>query len=99
MRLILSGYHAYNEPFPWAVRFILRLVLPPVMAAVAFLDRREGPMAVLKRALAIAAVSAVISLVVQHKWWPYHAIPVSAATAVFFACVAGEWLQRWHVSW
>ncbi|MBX6373850.1 MAG: hypothetical protein IRZ13_06370 [Acetobacteraceae bacterium] len=81
-----SAWEVLISPILGPAALALAVVLP-----VALLRRGAGPLA---QTLAAAALGALVSAVVQHKGWTYHAIPVTMLTAAAAAAALSRWLDR-----
>src|SRR5690606_36987002 len=81
-----SAWEVLISPILGPAALALAVVLP-----VAMLRRGAGPLA---QTLAAAALGALVSAVVQHKGWTYHAIPVTMLTAAAAAAALSRWFDR-----
>ena len=73
---------------------ILCLLLPLLFLAFRRPDPLRLPGGALPRMLALAAVAALVSALVQHKGWSYHILPIELFTCGLGGVLAARWLDR-----
>jgi hypothetical protein len=89
---ISQGYHAYDQPIKWMVLGEAWLWIPAALCLLVFVP---GPTRTNRawrgaEALALVALTAMLSFFVQHKGWRYQAIPAQAAAVGVLALVVGR---------
>jgi hypothetical protein len=105
--LLFPDYIATVVPLVWG--FYLGgltvwqlLVTPTIGSVVCLLLPLVLPVfrlrSVLPRLLALAAVAALAALLMQHKGWSYHILPVQLFTCGLAGIMAAGWLDRRHDS-
>jgi hypothetical protein len=90
--LVSRGYRIYDMPIRQMVLDHPGLWLPSAMCVVVFVLRPAGRSTAWKFAepMALIALAAAVSFFLQHKGWPYHAIPAQAAMFVVAGLVGGQ---------
>lgn len=93
--LASSRYAAYH--WPWDHVFSLRtLHVSWLLPLALFLPWREPYRSIARRAAppAVFALGASVVMIVQHKGWPYHVIPMTAGITLTLALVLAEVMQH-----
>jgi hypothetical protein len=86
--LDLGGFAWWQVILTERLGTALMLLLP-----LGFVAARPG-WGALPKVIAVAALGATVSAVVQHKGWSYHALPVRLLAGLLAVVLAARWLDR-----
>ncbi|MDB5371502.1 MAG: hypothetical protein JWP04_144, partial [Belnapia sp.] len=86
--LDLGGFAWWQVLLTERLGTALMLLLPLAVVAA------RGGFGALPKVLAVAALGATVSAVVQHKGWSYHVVPVRIFAGLLAVVLAARWLDR-----
>ena len=86
--LDLGGFAWWQVLLTERLGTALMLLLPLAVVAA------RGRFGALPKVLAVAALGATVSAVVQHKGWSYHVVPVRIFAGLLAVVIGARWLER-----